>query len=130
MARSKGIYWIWLSGAVIFEVIGTSIMKLSQSGAWGLGPGPGLALMLAFIALSYYCLALSVQGVPVGVAYAFWEGLGLTLITLVSALVLGERMSPARLGSLAAILGGALLVHHGTGHGANPGVAENDGRRP
>ena len=129
MARSIWIYWLFLLGAVVCEVIGTSVMKLSQSGAWWLGPGPGLAVMLVFIALSYYCLALSVQGLPVGVAYAFWEGLGLTLITLVSVLALGERMSPVRLGALAAVLVGALLVNHGTGHGTDCGAAGNEGRR-
>lgn len=129
MARSRAVYWLFLLGAVAFEVTGTSIMKLSQSGAWRLGPGPGLAVMLAFIVLSYYCLARSVQGLPVGVAYAFWEGLGLTLISVSSVLVLGERMSPARLGALAAILVGALLVNHGTGHGTDSGAAGNDGRR-
>lgn len=122
MARSIWIYWLFLLGAVVFEVIGTSVMKLSQSGTWWLAPGPGLVVMLVFITLSYYCLALSVQGLPVGVAYAFWEGLGLTLITLVSVLALGEHMSPARLGALAAILLGALLVNHGTGHGAGHGT--------
>lgn len=122
MARSTWIYWLFLLGAVVFEVIGTSVMKLSQSGTWWLAPGPGLVVMLVFIALSYYCLALSVQGLPVGVAYAFWEGLGLTLITLVSVLALGEHMSPARLGALAAILIGALLVNHGTGHGTGHGT--------
>lgn len=140
MARSMWIYWMFLFAAVVFEVIGTSVMKLSQSGAWWLAPGPGLAVMLAFIVLSYYCLALSVQGLPVGVAYAFWEGLGLTLITVVSVFALGESMSPARLGALAAILAGALLINHGTGHGGGHGPARghsgspdsgaSDGRRP
>lgn len=123
MARSVWVYWLFLFGAVVFEVMGTSVMKLSQSGTWWLAAGPGLAVMLGFIALSYYCLALSVQGLPVGVAYAFWEGLGLTLITVVSVFALGERMSPVRLGALAAILAGALLINHGTGHGGGHGSA-------
>ena len=82
-------YWFYLLGAVLFEVAGTSVMKLSQSGAWLVGAHAGLAAMLALIGLSYYCLSLSVRGLPIGVAYAFWEGLGLTLITLVSVLALG-----------------------------------------
>lgn len=116
-------YWFYLLGAVLFEVAGTSVMKLSQSGAWLVGAHAGLAAMLALIGLSYYCLSLSVRGLPIGVAYAFWEGLGLTLITLVSVLALGEAMNLTRFVALAAILGGALLINHGTGHGASAGTA-------
>lgn len=123
-------YWLYLFGAVVFEVAGTSVMKLSQSGTWLLGAHAGLAVMLALIGLSYYCLSLSVRGLPIGVAYAFWEGLGLTLITLVSVLALGEAMNAGRFAALAAILCGALLVNHGTGHGTGHGTAHGDaGRR-
>lgn len=120
-------YWMFLLGAVVFEVAGTSVMKLSQSGDWLLGPHAGLAAMLALIGLSYYSLSLSVRGLPIGVAYAFWEGLGLTLITLVSVVALGESMNAARLGALAAILAGALLVNHGTGHGTGHGTRQGGG---
>ena len=33
--------------------------------------------MFALIGLSYYCLALAATGLPIGVAYAFWEASGL-----------------------------------------------------
>lgn len=114
---SSGKAWLFLLGAVLFEVAGTSVMKLSQSDAWVIGSGAGLAIMLVLIGLSYYCLSLSVRGLPVGVAYASWEGLGLTLITLVSVFALGERMNLTRLFALVAIACGAMLINHGTGHG-------------
>ena len=56
-------------------------------------------------------------GLPVGVAFAFWEGFGLTLVTLAGFLVLGEQPSLTRLLGLCCVLGGALLVHKGTSHG-------------
>ena len=71
----------------------------------------------ALIGLSYYCLALAATGLPIGVAYAFWEGLGLTMITLVSVFLLGEAMNMQRFFALLAVLGGALLIHHGTSEG-------------
>lgn len=106
--------WVYLLGAIVFEVGGTSIMKFSQSGHWIIGPQAGIAAMLVCIALSYYMLALAVQRLPVGVAFACWEGLGLTLITLVSVLALGEEMNLARFGALVCVLGGVMLIHHGT----------------
>ena len=114
MSFTQVKYWLFLLLAIVFEVGGTSIMKLSQSPHWFLGPTAGLGIMFALIGLSYYCLALSVQGLPVGVAFASWEGLGLTLITLVSVLLLGEPFTLPRLGALCAVLLGVMLIHHGT----------------
>ncbi len=119
-------YWFFLFCAIALEVAGTSVMKISQNGTGWLGPGAGLVLMFALIALSYYCLSLAAMGLPIGVAYAFWEGLGLTLITLVSVFLLGEAMNLRRFLALAAILAGALLTHHGTTGGA-PAAPERKG---
>lgn len=49
-----------------------------------------------------------------GVAYAFWEGLGLALVTLSSIFILHEEISFKRLLGLVCVLGGAYLVHLGT----------------
>ncbi len=108
-------YWFFLAGSILFEVAGTSIMKLSQA-SW---PAMGMGVMYLLLGLSYFCLAKAVIRLPLGVAYAFWEGFGLLLITLVSAFLLHERLDATRLLALAMVLGGTLLVHHGTegGHG-------------
>ncbi len=113
--------WLFLAGSILFEVAGTSVMKLSQSAAWFATPAMGMGLMYCLLGISYYCLAKAVVKLPLGVAYAFWEGFGLLLITLVSAFLLHERLDAARLVALALVFGGTLLVHHGTegGHGAS-----------
>ncbi len=112
MNHSK--HWIFLFGAILLEVIGTSIMKISQPGDWILGQTTGHILMLICIGFSYYMLSLAATGLPIGVAYAFWEGLGLILITLISVIVIGEEMSILRLFALLAVFIGAILIHHGT----------------
>ena len=53
---------------------------------------------------SFYFLSLVLQSIPIGVAYALWAGLGIVLITLVGAVVFGQKMD------LAAILGIALII--------------------
>lgn len=113
-------YWLFLLAAIVLEVGGTAIMKYSQ-GLTGYGPQVGYGGMLLCIGFSYYCLALSTQKLPVGVAFACWEGVGLTLITLCSVLLLGESFSLTRLGALTAVLLGVLLIHHGTEHGTEHG---------
>lgn len=107
-------HWLCLMGAIVFEVLGTTVMKLSQSWTVPLAIPLGIAGMLCLIALSYYLLSLATTGLPVGVAFAFWEGFGLTLITLVSVLILGEHMNMQRFLALCAILTGVMLIHHGT----------------
>lgn len=114
---SSSFYWLCLAGSILFEVAGTSVMKLSQTPMGFLTPAIGMGLMYALLAVSYYCLAKAVVKLPLGVAYAFWEGFGLLLITLVSAFLLQERFDATRLVALALVFGGVLLVHHGTDSG-------------
>lgn len=110
------MHWLALLASIIFEVVGTSIMKASQAEGALLSPAAGIAVMLLFIVVSYYLLSRAVLRIPIGVAYAFWEGLGLTFISLISVLYFGERMDLVRAAALAAIMAGVLLVHHGTQH--------------
>lgn len=117
MTPTRPYHWFCLLAAILLEVGGSTIMKLSQQ--WGFAHAAllGLVIMWLCIGLSYYFLSLSTTGLPVGVAFAFWEGFGLTLVTLAGFLVLGEQPSLPRLLGLCCVLGGALLVHKGTSHG-------------
>lgn len=116
MSPTRLYHWLWLLAAIVLEVGGSTIMKLSQQWLFAHAADLGLCIMWLCIGLSYYCLALSTTGLPVGVAFAFWEGLGLTLVTLAGFLFLGEDPTLPRLSGLACVLAGALLVHRGTAH--------------
>lgn len=108
--------WLFLAGSILFEVVGTSVMKASQVSP-ALSAMTGMGIMYCCLALSYFCLARAVLKLPIGVAYAFWEGIGLLLITLVSAYILHERLDGWRLCALCLVLCGSLLVNHGTEDG-------------
>ena len=105
--------WFCLLASITLEVAGTSIMKISQS-SWAIA---GMLSMYVLLGFSYFFLAKAVTRIPLGVAYAFWEGLGLILIALISSLYLGERMDSTRMLALAMILAGTILIKHGTEDG-------------
>ena len=117
MLTAKPYHWYCLLAAIALEVGGTLIMKLAQGWAFAHAELLGLAAMWVAIGLSYIFLSRAVTGIPVGVTFAFWEGLGLTCITLGSIIFLDEAVTLRRALGLACVLGGALLVNHGTGHG-------------
>ncbi|MHC6223512.1 SMR family transporter [Pseudomonas sp. X10] len=102
--------WIYLFVAITAEVIGTASMKLAATHS----PLLGHAVMYAMVGLSYFFLALAVKRVPVGVAYALWEGIGIVLITLVSVTWLGESLGWTKALGLSVMIIGILLIKAGT----------------
>ena len=117
MLTTKPYHWYCLLASIALEVGGTLVMKLSQGWAFAHAQMLGLAVMWAAIALSYLFLSRAVTGIPVGVTFAFWEGLGLTCITIGSILFLDEALTMRRALGLVCVLAGALLVNQGTDHG-------------
>lgn len=107
-------YWAWfaLFIAIVAEVTGTSFMAESARH----GGYTGFAIMAVALALSYYFLALSVRRISVGVAYAIWEGLGLTLLTVVGVLIFKDVLSIQELIGLVLALIGIICVALGEEH--------------
>ena len=102
------LHWLFLLLSILFEVVGTSIMKVS------FGSELGLAIMWACIACSYFSLAKAVTALPVGVAFALWDALGLVFIVSFSVTVLGENLDLIKGLGLVCVLSGGFLVHFGT----------------
>ena len=100
-----------LAFAILFEVIGTTCMKLSE-GFTRLWPSLGIVL---FYAASFICLTLALRHLQVSVAYAIWAGLGTVLITLIGVALFHEPMSAWRAGCIALVLVGVvgLNLSHG-----------------
>lgn len=98
--------YAWLALAIAAEVTGTLFLAASDqmTRAWP------TAACLAFYALSFWLLAGSLRTIPVGVAYAIWSGLGITLIALFGRVALGQRLDAAALVGMALIVGGVLVI--------------------
>ncbi len=92
--------WLFLSIAIVGEVIATSALKASEgfSRLW-----PSL-IVIAGYATAFYFLSLTLKTIPVGVVYAIWSGAGIVLISLIAWLFYGQALD------LAAIIGMILIV--------------------
>jgi small multidrug resistance pump len=98
--------WIFLSVAIVSEVIATSALKASE-GFTRLWPS---AIVIVGYATAFFLLSLTLKTIPVGVVYAIWSGAGIALITLISWAFLGQSLDlPAIIGMMLIVVGVIIL---------------------
>ncbi|MDM5147068.1 SMR family transporter [Candidatus Persebacteraceae bacterium Df01] len=98
--------YLYLSIAIIAEVIGTSALKASEefTKLW-----PSLLVIISYGA-SFYFLAIVLRTIPVGIAYAIWAGLGVVLIAIVGMMAFKQTPDfPAIIGMALIVLGVAII---------------------
>lgn len=92
--------YLYLAVAIIAEIIATSALKASEEFT-KLVPS---AIVIIGYGVAFYCLALVLRNIPVGITYAIWAGLGIVLIAIVGAVLF--RQVP----DIPAVLGMTLIV--------------------
>jgi len=98
--------WVYLGIAIVAEIIATSALK-SAEGFTRLVPS---VITVIGYAVAFYCLALTLREIPVGIAYAIWSGVGIVLISLVGALFFKQHLdAPAILGIVLIIAGVVIM---------------------
>ncbi|MEO1043954.1 MAG: multidrug efflux SMR transporter [Pseudomonadota bacterium] len=96
--------WMLLAVAIIFEIIGTSLLKASDGFArWWLG-----VASIGCYWVCFFFLAVAIKTIPVGVAYAIWSGIGIVAITLIGWLLFKQGLSVVQIGCIALIAIGAI----------------------
>lgn len=92
--------YVFLAIAIFFEVMGTSLLKMSQGFAkLHLGVGAVLCFIVAL-----YCLSQVLLRIPVGTTYAIWSAVGIVVLAIIGVVVYGERPD------LPALIGFGLIV--------------------
>ena len=100
--------------AIVFELIGTSLLKDSQ-GFSKLFPTIGVLIAFFF---SFYFLSIALKSIPLNAAYAIWSGLGIIATTIISVLIWKEKINFASVTGIILILAGVVVLHlFGPGHG-------------
>lgn len=94
--------YIYLTIAIIAEVIGTSALKASEGFS---KPIPSILVVIGF-GVAFYCLSMVLKTVPMGIAYAIWSGMGIVLISVIGLIVFKQELDvPAILGILLIVAG-------------------------
>jgi len=101
------MHWLYLVIAIVAEVVGTSFLR---SAAGFTKPGPSVLVVVGY-GLAFFFLSLTLDKVPVGVAYAIWSGVGVTLIAAIGWLFLGQKLDPAALLGMALIIAGVVVLN-------------------
>ncbi len=103
--------YVFLALAIIGEVIATTFLKFTsgERQVWWAYPIVGVGYVFAFVMLS---LTLS-RGVPLGIAYALWAGIGVVLVAIISWLVFHESLTWVQILGMALVVAGAVLLEVG-----------------
>lgn len=94
--------WLLLAMTVVFEVMGTTLMKLSN-GFTQLWPSIG---MFACYAVSLVGITLVLRYMDLSIAYAVWSGAGTALTVMIGIYLFREPMTALKLASLGLIIVG------------------------
>jgi small multidrug resistance pump len=99
--------WWLLSVAIVFEVVGTTCMKLSQ-GFTHLLPS---CIMFACYALAFACNTFATKTLDLSVTYAVWSGVGTVATAAIGILYFRESGTALKLVCISLILIGVMGLH-------------------
>ena len=96
--------WIILFVAIVFEVAGTTSMKLSRGFAelW-----PSIGVFVFYVAAAA-AVIVALKRLELSVAYAIWSGVGTALTALIGIAYFREPITAMKLASLALVVLGVM----------------------
>lgn len=98
--------WVYLGLAIFSEVVATASLK-STEGFTRLVPS---IVVLVGYSAAFYFLSLTLDTIPIGVAYAVWSGVGVATITLVSFVLYDQKIDAAGLIGIGLIVAGVVVL--------------------
>lgn len=98
--------WVYLGLAIFSEVVATASLK-STEGFTRLVPS---IVVLVGYSAAFYFLSLTLDTIPIGVAYAVWSGVGVATITLVSFVLYDQKIDAAGLVGIGLIVAGVVVL--------------------
>lgn len=102
--------YFFLISAILFEIIGTSLLKLSN-GFSSLIPSIGVIVSFG---LSFLLLVVALKTIPLSFAYSIWAGLGTAGAGLIGILFFNEMLSKINIIGLFIIILGVVIMNINT----------------
>ena len=98
--------WVYLTLAIFSEVMATASLKSTEgfSKLW-----PSVIVLVGYSA-AFYFLSLTLDTIPIGVAYAIWSGVGVAAITLVSIFAFDQKIDAAGFVGIGLIVAGVIIL--------------------
>tara|TARA_B100001250_G_scaffold37791_1_gene30190 strand:+ start:325 stop:657 length:333 start_codon:yes stop_codon:yes gene_type:complete len=98
--------WPYLGLAIFSEVIATSSLK-STEGFTNLIPS---VVVLVGYCAAFYFLSLTLDEIPVGVAYAIWSGVGIVGIAVIAVIFHDQRLDFGAIIGMGLIIAGIIVM--------------------
>lgn len=96
----------WLALAVVLEVAGSSLLKLSDGMRHRLAGLLGIVMVIG----AFAALAQAIRGMDLSVAYAVWGGAGLVITAIVGTLAFGQRIRPTGWAGIVLVIAGVVAL--------------------
>lgn len=98
--------WAYLVLAILSEVLATASLKSTEGFTrfW-----PSILVLVGYSA-AFYFLSLTLDSIPIGVAYAIWSGVGVATITLISIFFFEQKIDLASIIGIILIISGVIIL--------------------
>ncbi|MNO61939.1 Multidrug resistance protein EbrA [compost metagenome] len=103
----KNVGYIALGIAIASEVVGTTMLKMSEGFTQLL---PSIGVIIGFV-IAFYSLSISLRELPLSLAYAIWSGVGTVLTAFVGIVVWGDPFGILMFAGIVLIVGGVVLLN-------------------
>jgi small multidrug resistance pump len=101
------VHWLYLSIAIVSEVIATSALKAAEGFTRLL---PSVLVAIGY-ASAFYFMSLTLKAIPLGITYAIWSGIGLALIALAGWIFYGQSLDIPAIIGISLIVAGVLVLN-------------------
>ena len=106
--------YLYLAAAIVSEVVATSFLKFASGpkNVWWAYIIVGVGYIFSFVLLSITLRS----GVPLGIAYAIWAGVGVIAVAIISWVVFHESLTWQQIVGMVLVIGGVGLLELGGKH--------------
>jgi small multidrug resistance pump len=99
--------WFYLAIAIAAEIVATTALKASEGFS---RLYPSIFTCIGY-GIAFYCLALALRTIPVGVAYAIWSGAGIVAISIIGYVLFRQSLDFAAVTGIGLIVAGVIVLN-------------------